>query len=106
MTWLPGTGRFAACQLRVTRFASNDYGPAFNHERVEGWEGTISWLPGPPGSQEGVHVVELLGEVPVLCGVTSADPPIQEQLRNLQSTGTVVRIRGELRSRVHPVLEP
>jgi hypothetical protein len=95
-----GVGDYGACQLRVTRFSANDGGPAFEPERVEGWEGTIGWLPGPPGSQEGVHLFVLSGEFPVLYGINSTDPAIQEQLRELQNTETVVRIWGELRSRV------
>jgi hypothetical protein len=98
-----GVGDYGACQLRVTRFSANDGGPTFNPERVEGWEGTIGWLPGPPGSQQGIHLFALSGKFPVLYGIASADPSIQEQLRDLQDTETVVRIWGELRSRVQPV---
>jgi hypothetical protein len=97
-----GVGDYGACQLRVTRFSANDGGPTFDPEQVEGWEGTIGWLPGPPGSQDGVHLFVLSGEIPVLYGITSADPSIQEQFGTLQDTTTVVRIWGELRSRVQP----
>jgi hypothetical protein len=98
-----GVGDYGACQLRVTRFSANDGGPTFEPERIEGWGGTIGWLPGPPGSQQGIHLFVLSGEFPVLYGIASADPSIQEQLRDLQDTETVVRIWGELRSRVQPV---
>jgi hypothetical protein len=97
-----GVGDYGACQLRVTRISANDGGPVSDPERVEGWEGTIGWLPGPPGSGEGLQYFVLAGEVPALYGVTSADPSIQEQLRDLQATETVVRIWGELQSRVQP----
>jgi hypothetical protein len=63
----------------------------------------IGWLPGPPGSQESVQYFVLAGEITVLYGITSADPSIQAQLNELQHTETVVRIWGELRSRVQPV---
>ena len=96
-----GVGDYGACQLRVTRFSANDGGPAFEPERVEGWEGTLGWLPGPPGSQDGVYLFVLSGEFPVLYGIASADPSVQEQLADLQDTERVVRIWGELRSRVH-----
>jgi hypothetical protein len=102
-TLVCGVGDYGACQLRVVRISANDGGPVFDPERVDGWEGTIGWLPGPPGSQEGAHLFVLSGEFPVLYGITSADPSLQEQLGDLQDTETVVRIWGELRSRVQPV---
>jgi hypothetical protein len=98
-----GVGDFGACQLRVTRFSANDGGPTFNPQPVEGWEGTIGWLPGPPGGQAGVHYFVLAGEVPVLYGLSGAEPSLQGELERLQDTGTIVRIWGELRSRVQPV---
>jgi hypothetical protein len=98
-----GVGDYGACQLRVTRFSANDGGPTFEPERIERWEGTIGWLPGPPRSLESVQYFVLAGEIPVLYGITSTEPAVQEQLHALQGTGTVVRIWGELRSRVQPV---
>jgi hypothetical protein len=97
-----GVGDYGACQLRVTRFSADDGGPVFDPERVEGWEGTIGWLPGPPGSQASVHIFVLAGEVSVVYGMTSTDPAVLAELERLQDTETVVRIWGELRSRIQP----
>ena len=102
-TLVCGVGDYGACQLRVTRLSANDGGPTFDPEPVAGWAGTIGWLPGPPGSQESVQYFGLAGEIPVLYGITSSEPSVQEQLDDLQHTETVVRIWGELRSRVQPV---
>lgn len=102
-TLVCGVGDYGACQLRVARFSANDGGPTFDPEPVEGWQGTIGWLPGPPGSQQGVHLFVLSGEFPVLYGITSANLSLQKQLGDLQDTETVVRIWGELHSRVQPV---
>ena len=98
-----GVGDYGACQLLVTRISANDGGPAYDPEPVEGWEGTLGALPGPPGSQETVRYFVLAGEIPVLYGITSAVPSIQAELERLQDTGTVVRIWGELRSKAQPV---
>jgi hypothetical protein len=102
-TLICGVGDYGACQLRVTRVSANDGGPVFDPDPVEGWEGTIGWLPAPPGSQESIHYFVLPGEVPVLYGITSTDPSLQGELERLQDTGTTVRIWGELRSRIQPV---
>lgn len=98
-----GVGDFGACQLRVTRISANDGGPAFDPEPVEGWEGTIGWLPAPPGSQQDIHYFILAGELPVLYGIASTDPTLQAELERLHDGGAMVRIWGELRSRVQPV---
>jgi hypothetical protein len=98
-----GVGDYGACQLRVTRFSANDGGPTFDPERVEGWEGTIGWLPAPPGSEESIHYFVLAGEIPALYGIATGDPAMQAELERLQNTETIVRIWGELRSRVQPV---
>jgi hypothetical protein len=98
-----GVGDYGACQLGVTRISANDGGPVFAPDPVQGWDGTIGWLPAPPGSQESVHYFVLAGEIPVLYGIAATEPAIQAELQRLQNTRTAVRIWGELRSRVQPV---
>jgi len=98
-----GVGDYGACQLGVTRISANDGGPVFDPDPVEAWEGTIGWLPAPPGSQDSIHYFILAGEVPVLYGIAAADPAIQAELERLQNTKAIVRIWGELRSRAQPV---
>ena len=58
-------------------------------------------LPSHPDHQR--DEIILPGEVPVLYGIASTYPAIQAELERLQNTETVVRIWGELRSRVQPV---
>jgi hypothetical protein len=98
-----GVGDYGACQLMVNRLSANDGGPVFTPERVESWQGTIGQLPVQPGSQNDILYFVLAGDVPVLYGIASADPAIQEELERLPEAGLTVRIWGALSSKARPV---
>ncbi len=102
-TLICDVGDYGACQLMVTRLSANDGGPTFIPDPVNGWQGTIGRLPGEPGSQKASLYFALTGEVPILYGITSQDPSIQFELERLRDSRSIVRIWGDLHSRVHPV---
>jgi hypothetical protein len=98
-----GVGDYGACQLMVTRMTANDGGPLFTPDQVKGWEGTIGELPVQPGSQDNSLYFVLPGQVPALYGISSEDPAIQAELERLVGSNTIIRIWGELSSKVQPV---
>ena len=99
-----GVGDYGDCQLRVSRISANDGGPNHPPEQIESWDGIVGRLPVQPGSQNNRLYFVLAGEVPVLYGISSSDPAIQEELERLPEAGSTVRIWGELSSNVQPVI--
>jgi hypothetical protein len=98
-----GVADYGACQLRVTRLSANDGGPTYPAEEIDGWEGTIGRLPRQPGSRNDIYYFVLAGDVPVLYGIASSDPSLQEQLETVPENEVAVRIWGELGSKAQPV---
>jgi len=97
-------GDYGDCQFLVTRLSANDSGPNYPPEQIEGWDGIVGRLPVQPGSQNDRLYFVLAGEVPVLYGISSSDPAIQEELERLPDSNVTVRIWGELSSNVQPVI--
>lgn len=98
-----GASTYGPCQLVTTRLSANDGGPSYDPDQVVGWEGTVGRLSAQPGGQNDILYFVLTGEVPALYGVSSEDPAIQEELKQLADTGEVTQIWGDLRSKAQPV---
>jgi hypothetical protein len=98
-----GESTYGPCQLLVTRLSADDGGPSYAPDQIMGWEGTVGRLSVQPGSQNDRLYFVLAGKVPVLYGIASEDPAIQEELERLPETGTTVRIWGKLHSKTQPV---
>ena len=84
---------YGPCQVLVTQISANDGGPIYPPEQVAAWGGTVGHLPAQPGSQEDRLYFSLAAEIPIVYGVTSTNPELQDQLERL----------AEIEARVQPL---